>query len=164
MNARASGTADELTALDYKAINRGSTPGARVPVIGGRSRARRNFGFDSAASEIFLPGGRLSTPHGVMSKPVMAWTKENIGVKEKEVWEKTGLWPNHAYAVLGVMDTGHIVLRNPHGRATKRRRGYAEGPWQANGLSVNLNVDGVFALSRDLFYAHFNDISWVDLD
>lgn len=163
MNARASGTADELTALDYKAIDRGSTPArACQSLMGGRVRGEI---LDSLrGAEIFLRGGRLSAPHGVMSKPVMAWTKENIGVKEKKVWEKTGLWPNHAYAVLGVMQTGHVVLRNPHGRATQRRRGYAEGPWQVNGLSVNLNVDGVFALSRDLFYAHFNDISWVDLD
>jgi hypothetical protein len=163
MNARASGTADELTALDYKAINRGSTPArACQSLMGGRVRGEI---LDSLRGvEIFLPGGRLSTPHGVMSKPVMAWTKEDIGVKEKKVWEKTGLWPNHAYAVLGVMDSGHIVLRNPHGRATERRRGYAEGPWQIRSSSVQLNVDGVFALSRDLFYAHFNDISWVDLD
>ena len=119
MNARASGAADELTALDYTAINRGSTPArACQSLVGGRVRGEI---LDSLrGAEIFLRGGRLSMPHGVMSKPVMAWTKEDIGVKEKKIWEQTGLWPNHAYAVLGVMDTGHIVLRNPHGRATQR--------------------------------------------
>ena len=163
MNTRAPATADEPTAIDYSAINRGSTPArACQSLVGGLVRGEILDTLRGAG--IFLPGGRLSTPHGVMSKPVMAWTKENIGVKDKKVWDQTGLWPNHAYAVLGVMRSGHIVLRNPHGRATQRRRGYAEGPWQANGASVKLNVDGVFALSRDLFYAHFNDISWVDLD
>ena len=39
MNARVSGTADELTALDYKAINRSSTPGrACQSLIGGRAQ------------------------------------------------------------------------------------------------------------------------------
>ena len=99
-----------------------------------------------------------------MSKPVMAWTKEDKRVEDGEIWERTGLWPNHAYAVLGVMDSGHIVLRYPHGRATKPRPQYATGNWETHSLKVNLNVDGVFALSRNVFYAHFNDISWVELD
>ncbi len=163
MNVRAPGDADEPSAIDYKAIDRGSTPGrACQSLVGGRVRGEILDSLRGAG--IFLQGGRLKTPDGAMSKPVMAWTKENIGVKEKKVWEKTGLWPNHAYAVLGVMDSGHVVLRNPHGRSTETRRGYADGPWQIHGQSVKLNVDGVFALSRDLFYAHFNDISWIDLD
>ena len=100
-----------------------------MPVIDWRSRAGGTAEFTPRGRHL-SPGGAVKTPDGVMTKPVMAWTKKDIGVKDKEIWERTGLWPSHAYAVLGVMDSGHIVLRDPHGRATERRRGYAEGPWQ----------------------------------
>ena len=100
---------------------------------------------------------------GVVRRPVMAWTKDDIGVKDRKVWEKTGLWPNHAYAVLGVMPSKHIVLRNPHGVATTVRRGYATGKWQpADRDPVELNKNGVFAISPALFFKHFEDMGWVE--
>ena len=105
----------------------------------------------------------LVTASGVVRRPVMAWTKDDIGVKDRKVWEKTGLWPNHAYAVLGVMPSKHIVLRNPHGVATTVRRGYATGEWQpADREPVVLNKNGVFAISPALFFKHFEDMGWVE--
>ena len=63
MNARVSGTADELTALDYKAINRGSTPGrACQSLIGGRVRGELLNSLRGAG--IFQPGGRLESADG----------------------------------------------------------------------------------------------------
>ena len=132
--------------------------------------------------KIFLEGGALATPSGVMTKPVMAWTNTvekmrqpdtrdgtDLNETERDVWKETGLWPRHAYAVLGVMVAGnaveHVVLRNPHGAPTdpNNRLGYHDGPWTPDGRTpVPLNQDGVFAISRELFYANFVDIGWND--
>ena len=104
-----------------------------------------------------------------MRKPVMAWTKTDIGVTDSKVWEKTGLWPSHAYAVLGVMGNPDrpefVVLRNPHGVATdaETRPGYAKGAWNADGQAVELNKRGVFAIAPELFYKNFGDIGWIDV-
>jgi hypothetical protein len=64
----------------------------------------------------------------------------------------------------------HIVLRNPHGYPTEPRDGYARDPWKATGgpdrsnnAEVQLNADGVFAITRDMFYKHFEHIGWVEL-
>lgn len=127
----------------------------------------------NAGRKIFLQDGRLETESGVMSKPVMAWTKmkereEEIDPDADDVWETTGLFPRHAYAVLGTMLSNntvkHVVLRNPHGADTDPDRdGYHAGPWDPDGgPSVLLNKDGVFAISRKLFYENFEDIGWVD--
>ena len=136
---------------------------------------------DDPDRKIFLEGA-LATPSGVMTKPVMAWTntvenmrqpltRDGIDLNEtnRDVWKETGLWPRHAYAVLGVMladnAVEHVVLRNPHGAPTdpNDRLGYHEGPWMPDGRPpVPLNQDGVFAISRDLFYANFVDIGWND--
>lgn len=111
--------------------------------------------------EIFLPGRALHTASGVMEHPVMAWTRKPSGPTDT-LWEKTGIWPKHAYAVLGVMrNPEHVVLRNPYGFDTASRPGHAIGPWQADGMPVSLTTGGVFAVSRDLFYSHFKHIGWV---
>ena len=101
---------------------------------------------------------------------MIAWTFDENAI---DFWDKTGLWPNHAYAVLGVMKDAnhdHIVLRNPHGYPTKERDGYARGSWKAIGApgvrnngEVQLNTDGVFAITREMFYKHFEHIGWVEL-
>ena len=109
---------------------------------------------------------RLVDNDGVTTRPVMAWTKKNIGTEDKNVWKKTGLWPSHAYAVLGTMGTGHIVLRNPHGFATEPRTGYSkEREWTPRGREpVQLNQAGVFALSEELFSENFGDLGWLNVE
>ena len=52
-------------------------------------------------------------------------------------WDKTGAWPNHAYAVLGVMKDArhdhivHVAIRMDF--PTKPREGYARDPWKVPG-------------------------------
>jgi len=165
----------EPTPADYQMIDRNATPqGACRSLIGGQT--------DEAILEleegkkIFTSEGKLGTrsgalsTSGVMRKPVMAWTKTDIGITDSKVWEKTGLWPSHAYAVLGLMGNSDrhdfVVLRNPHGVATdpETRPGYATGVWNADGQSIELNKRGVFAIAPELFYKHFGDIGWVDVE
>lgn len=155
----------EPTLADYQAIEKqGSTPPVACQALAGGILGGEIL--DSASdAKLFSPGrtGLVKTS-GVVRRPVMAWTKDDIGVKDRKVWEKTGLWPNHAYAVLGVMSSKHIVLRNPHGVATTVRRGYAPGEWwqPADRDPVELNKNGVFAISPALFFKHFEDMGWVE--
>lgn len=168
--AKVCGVVDPSRA-NYRSIdakNEGSLPqSACQALLGGETQAEI---LDSDAGEkIFTSQGRLFTASGVMSKPVMAWTKveEDLG-GNRDVWEATGIWPRHAYAVLGVMRSNdrvtHVVIRNPYGAATdKSRDGYHDGPWDPAGRPpVTLNENGVFAISRKLFYDNFEDIGWVD--
>jgi len=165
----------EPTPADYQLIDRNATPqGACQSLVGGKPDGQI-LEFEEG-KKIFAREGKLGTrsggmsTSGVMSKPVMAWTKKNIGVTDSKIWEKTGLWPSHAYAVLGVKGDPdrpeHIVLRNPHGVATdaNSREGYAKGIWDAGDRSVELNLRGVFAITPELFYQHFGDIGWVDFE
>ncbi|MEP6609197.1 MAG: C2 family cysteine protease [Burkholderiaceae bacterium] len=165
MKARPAGAAgNEPSPADYQAIDRGATPPrACQMLVGGNVRGKL---LDTrAGAKIFSTEGDLHTATGIMKQPVMAWTKEDIGVTDPQVWEKTGLWPNHAYAVLGTMTSDHVVLRNPHGVATEIRAGYAEGPWRPDGRdAVPLNQKGVFAISPEVFFKHFDNIGWVELD
>lgn len=170
--ARPSGA--EPTPADYQLIDRNATPqGACQSLVGGKSDGEI-LEFEEGR-KIFTREGKLGirsggmSSSGVMSKPVMAWTKKNIGVTDSKIWEMTGLWPSHAYAVLGVMGgpdrLEHIVLRNPHGVATDpdTREGYAKGTWNAGERPVELNQHGVFAITPELFYQQFGDIGWVDV-
>jgi Calpain family cysteine protease len=165
----------EPTPADYQLIDRNATPqGACQSLVGGNPDGEI-LKFEEG-KKIFTREGKLGTRSGsmssagVMSKPVMAWTKKDIGVTDSKIWEKTGLWPSHAYAVLGVMgdpdQLEHVVLRNPHGVATDpdTREGYAKGTWNAGEQSVELNQHGVFAITSKLFYEHFGDIGWVDIE
>lgn len=143
-------------------------------LVGGRDRVRKLDTDDGrkifSDSELLGPGQGGQLESGVLTKPVMAWT---FGEDASVFWDKTGLWPNHAYAVLGVMKDArhdHIVLRNPHGFPTKPRDGYACDPWKATGGpdrsnngEIQLNTDGVFAITREMFYKHFKHIGWVEL-
>ncbi|MEO8187121.1 MAG: C2 family cysteine protease [Burkholderiaceae bacterium] len=153
----------EPTLADYQAIERkGSTPPRACQVLAGGVVGGEIL--DTASDiKLFSPRAGLVKTSGVVRRPVMAWTKDDIGVKDRKVWEKTGLWPNHAYALLGVMPSKHIVLRNPHGVATTARRGYATGEWQpVDRDPVELNKNGVFAISPALFFKHFEDMGWVE--
>ncbi len=160
----ADATEAEPTLADYQAIEKkGSTPPRACQVLAGGLISGEIL--DSASDAKLFSSSRtgLVKASGVVRRPVMAWTKDDIGVKDRRVWEKTGLWPNHAYAVLGVMPSKHIVLRNPHGVATTVRRGYATGMWQPAGRDpVDLNKNGVFAISPPLFFKHFEDMGWVE--
>ncbi|MGZ9057695.1 MAG: C2 family cysteine protease [Burkholderiaceae bacterium] len=154
----------EPTLADYQAIEKkGSTPPRACQVLAGGLTSGEILD-DASDAKLFSPNRRgLIKDSGIVRRPVMAWTKDDIGVKDRKVWEKTGLWPNHAYAVLGVMPSKHIVLRNPHGVATTARRGYATGKWQPAGRDpVELNKNGVFAISPPLFFKHFEDMGWVE--
>lgn len=161
----------EPTPAEYQSLNRETTPPlACQALVGGEVKGEQ---LDTPRggqvfSERTLLGepGPLHSTSGIMSRPVMAWTFENIGTSDHELWESTGLWPNHAYAVLGVMKEAgveHVVLRNPHGVATKRRDGYAAGPWTPADRSVKLNEKGVFAIKNALFFENFQHIGWIDL-
>lgn len=154
----------EPTLADYQAIEKqGSTPPAACQALVGGDVGGEILDTPSDV-KLFSPSRTgLVKASGVVRRPVMAWTKDNIGVKDPKVWEKTGLWPNHAYALLGVMPSKHIVLRNPHGVATTVRRGYATGKWQpADRDPAELNKNGVFAISPPLFFKHFEDMGWVE--
>lgn len=162
------------------AMTEGTMPPVACRALLGGKRRGADLSEDRDR-KIFLEGA-LATPTGAMKKPVMAWTNtvenmrqphtlQGIDLNEtnRDVWKETGLWPRHAYAVLGVMRADnaveHVVLRNPHGAPTdpNDRLGYHEGPWMPDGQPpVPLNQDGVFAISRDLFYANFVDIGWND--
>jgi hypothetical protein len=165
----------EPSPADYQAINEVTNPPtACQTLVGGRVRARSagSSEFTNVFSDDGLlgprQGGQLES--GVLTKPVMAWTFEQAAV---DFWDKTGLWPKHAYAVLGIMRDSrhdHVVLRNPHGFPTKVRDGYAEGTWRASGRpitssndEVELNTGGVFAITRDMFFKHFEHVGWVEL-
>jgi len=173
----------ELTQANYQstdAIEEGTMPPVACRALLGGKRRGANLSEDG--DRRFFLDGALATPSGVMAKPVMAWTntvenmrqphtRNGIDLNEgsRDVWKETGLWPRHAYAVLGVMVADnaveHVVLRNPHGAPTDPddRLGYHDGPWMPHGRPpVPLNQDGVFAISRDLFYANFADIGWND--
>lgn len=173
----------EPTQANYQstdAMTEGTMPPVACRALLGGKRRGADLSEDRDR-KIFLEGA-LATLSGVMTKPVMAWTntvenmrqpltRDGIDLNEtsRDVWKETGLWPRHAYAVLGVMlaDSAveHVVLRNPHGAPTdpNDRLGYHEGPWMPDGRPpVPLNQDGVFAISRDLFYANFVDIGWND--
>lgn len=153
----------EPTPAEYQALNtHGTFPQfACQALVGGNVRVE--FTSYIPNGEIFLRGGDLYEASGVMSRPVMASTIDNMGAYNPELWDKTGLWPNHAYAVLGVMDRGQVVLRNPHGFATEERAGYERGPWKVGDLSVDLNQNGVFAIASELFHQHFKSICWVNV-
>jgi len=162
----------------YQSINNDTndtTPSlACQELVGGRVRGRQLNTADGqkifSDSEFLGPGQGGQLESGVLTKPVMAWTFDKDAIV---FWDKTGLWPNHAYAVLGVMKDArhdHIVLRNPHGYPTEPREGYACDPWKATGgpdrsnnAEVQLNTDGVFAITREMFYKHFEHIGWVEL-
>jgi hypothetical protein len=172
----------EPTQSDYTSTDAKTTdtmpPAACKALLGGKRRARDLK--QESARRIFVDG-TLGHPNGLMKWPVMAWTNdvedmrqphtlagEDRSETDPDIWKETGLWPRHAYAVLGVIGNNnvveHVVLRNPHGASTdpNGRFGYLQGPWAPDGLPlVPLNQNGVFAISRDLFFANFRDIGWI---
>lgn len=149
---------------DYKSLDNGDLPqDACQSLVGSRTGTQPLF--TAVGKKIFEQGpNSLGTLDGIMSKPVMAWTEEVRGTKL--TWEKTGIWEDHAYAVLGVTPAGrftHVVLRNPLGIANAIKPGYATGIWQAGAEAVELNKNGVFAIPKRLFFAKFQHIGWINL-
>lgn len=150
----------EPTPADYQFVSNGSFPHrACQGLVGGHAYIAPLY--TPRGKEIFAKTGILGP--GVMSKPVMTWTKKSAHTVNSKLWEDTGLFSSHAYAVLGTMRSGHIVLRNPFGVATKRRAGYARGPWDTGEQLVELNKNGVAAITPDLFYNNFDYVGWVDI-
>lgn len=100
---------------------------------------------------------------GKATLPLLAMTREQIQGHDA-TWHDSGLFIKHAYAVLGKMPSGHIVLRNPHGRTTVPRNGYVNDglPWNCGEPTpVELNKLGVFAIEPALFNKCFKWAGWV---
>ena len=174
---RPGGATAEPSPADYQAINEGTSPQfACQALVGGRTEGSLTFRFhpvsgkSSARRDQFGESGPRFSASGAMVKPTMAWTFDESSTLTPEHWKKTGLFADHAYAVLGF--TGdpnlpdHIVLRNPHGIATKVRDGYLRDPhWKPDEREpIKLNENGVFAISHDLFFGNFKNIGWIELD
>ena len=165
---RGSAESGEPTPPQYQAINHGFPQDACHSLVGGVKKTKL-LKFEEG-QKIFLAGGLLHSSSGVMKHPVMAWTEDKddiVFTEDREVWEKTSLFPNHAYAVLGTMGSDpieHVVLRNPWGKKTAVHEGFAtDESWKPDGRApVPLNEDGVFALSLELFYKYFGNIAWVE--
>ncbi len=111
---------------------------------------------------------------GVTRDPTMAWTWEaaawqSLNKLKALGFARTGLVPNHAYAVLGIVparNPDYVVLRNPWGSAPFCSEGHTSNPWRpgpgANGAAeVELNVNGVFALKASWFDDCFVKVGWV---
>lgn len=163
----------EPSPANYQFIANGDLPQSACRALVGGT-AQPDFLDTPSGNRIFsfsrdnLLRGALATASGVMSRPVMVWRHSAAG-DNPSVWENAGLLPDHAYTVLGVMQSDdvveHVVLRNPYGYATdETRHGYKSGLWEPDGReAVTLNKNGVCAISRELFYQHFNNIGWVEL-
>jgi hypothetical protein len=160
---------DEPTPDDYRLISNGDVPqDACQSLVGGTpdlnmlSRCPNIFSFQHV-------DGHLGTASGVVNKPVMVSTMSSQ-VKNETVSKETGLFFDHAYALLGVMKSRnvveHVVLRDPYGAPNnKELAGFAKGPWRpADGPEIELNQRGVIAIASDLFFKHFMNIGWVNLD
>lgn len=80
-----------------------------------------------------------------------------------------GYASNHAYTILGTLDSDTIVLRNPWGfNAPKPAGAYdgtftvsEDGPDGSFERKIELNVNGVFAIPVASFRAAFTTIGWV---
>jgi hypothetical protein len=136
---------------------------------GGRPRTRHRFSRK--------PGGRPSDvvehycKEGVVRVPMMAWSwKHGVDAVSPVNWLEAGLFPNHTYAVLGIMrqdNADYVVLRNPYGCSVFRPGGYANGRWgfvsNEHGESeVLLNCNGVSAISREWFDRYISRLGWLD--
>lgn len=157
------GSGEPPSKEDYESLNNGALPHrACQSVVGGVAITEPLF--TDVGKKAFEQGEPLDTPSGIMDKPVMAWTEEVAG--NKQTFEQTGIWQDHAYAVLGVTPAGeftHVVLRNPLGIANEPRDGYLIDDWLAGAEKVELNKRGVFAIPRKLFFESFQHIGWVNL-
>ena len=90
----------EPSRANYQSIdakNGGSLPQRACQALIGGELKGQVLSFE-AGQRIFSLAGRLGTPSGVMSKPVMAWTKpeEDMDENDPDVWKATGIWPRHA--------------------------------------------------------------------
>ena len=109
---------NEPTPDDYRLISNGDVPqDACQSLVGGTTdlnvlpRCPNIFSFQHA-------DGHLGTASGVVNRPVMVSTMSSQ-IEGKTVSKETGLFFDHAYALLGVMKSQdgveHVVLRDPYG-------------------------------------------------
>ena len=85
----ADATEAEPTLADYQAIEKkGSTPPRACQVLAGGLISGEIL--DSASDAKLFSSSRtgLVKASGVVRRPVMAWTKDDIGVKDRRVWRK----------------------------------------------------------------------------
>jgi hypothetical protein len=155
--------------LDYQLTARKTSPPQACQALFGGRIVGEVLASDLVQQTLFKPAPArqpASERHlgpGVVKHPVTAWTMDDIGQLDPEVWEHTGLWPAHAYAVLGTMPSGHIVLRNPYGIPTSVHEGYStEEIWEPPDREpIELNRNGVFAITEQLFFKNFRSIGWL---
>lgn len=153
---------------DYLLIAHGDTPqDACQMLVGGRAK----LDMLNRNDNLFVfrhVDGHLGTASGVMDRPVMVSTMTSP-TGGKEVSKETGLRFDHVYAVLGVIKSGdtieHVVIRDPYGVPNEVKNGFRWEPWLPEGRpEVELNQRGVMAIDRDLFFKHFKNIGWVNLE
>lgn len=162
---------DEPLPSDYQYIsdNRLKPQIACRALVGGASHGAgcEALGGDKLTE---IVGRRCDQTRRVTTSPTMAWTWETTEQMRGLTWKATGLFANHAYTVLGLMNwkgREHVVLRNPWGRAPYCADAHATGRWQPGAGSsgeseVKLNRNGVFAIRADWFDTCFTQVGWVD--
>ena len=154
----------EPTPADYLMIGNYEKPWHACRQLAGGVVTPRLHHTDLHAA-VFLSNPEFFNSAGKATLPLMARTKEinRIAVSDR-IWETFGLFPNHAYAILGKMrNSNHVVLRNPLGHPTRIRDGYFDGPpWDCGEQNpVNINQSGVFAIEPALFNKYFQWAGWV---
>jgi len=163
--------------MDYRLISeqRVLPQDACCALVGGEGKELGPFNTKPLAAVVARCDER-----GVTRDPTMAWTWQPAAWQSLDKlktlgFARTGLVPNHAYAVLGIVPAtppnsakqpDYVVLRNPWGSAPFCSEGHASDPWRpgpgANGAAeVELNVNGVFALKASWFDDCFEKVGWV---
>jgi len=166
---------DEPTPASYKKIDLGEPQDACRALLGGVPKTERALGGPPLSDHVKARCGYPSDTRGVTKVPTMAWTvsEARIEANPSLKWKDTGLRSNHAYAVLGIMETDqeYVVLRDPWGWVRPSAGHAKEDSWTpgrgASGaeqvkLHNVLEAKGVFALRRDLFDTAFQAIGWVE--
>ncbi|HEY1460463.1 MAG TPA: C2 family cysteine protease [Casimicrobiaceae bacterium] len=158
---------------DYQMVgNEGVDPQeACQMLVGGRPKHLRNLELKAVPNWHHI-GDRCDT-RGVAFFPTMAWTWDNVSHLQGLTFDRTGLIPNHAYAVLGTATLdgkSYVMLRNPHGISSTgpdQPPEYATGTWQIVAASdspttVSLNEQGTFGLPIEWLNICFDAMGWVE--
>ena len=139
-------------------------------LVGGTAMRERNLELETETPWHSFPD--RCDARGIAKVPTMAWTWLEPSHLRNLTFGKTGLIPNHAYAVLGTAKLDGIsfmMLRNPHGVSATgdaQPPEYPKGTWEPGAGDggvpvVKLNELGVFGLPTDWFNICFDAIGWV---
>ena len=101
-------------------------------------------------------------PNGRANAPLVAWTwGSSDDSPDKVDYAGANLVANHCYTILGTHETNkrqYLILRNPWGYHEGTLNVYT-GPWSSQEYwgtaTLNLPVDGVFALELHVFREYF---------